>query len=192
MVMFVTLQVAIIKEQTMEPSANKQISTEGQGKTNKISILAWVIALALAILVLLGSVLVANSLGYLYVGLKDTKQNVILTYSICDSGVVDRYNQLTFPLEGSGKQTMDDILKNIYDNKNSSMDATCQAIIYFDALYNGKTDTMEMALTRIKDLQKVGIFIDPILNDAASISSLDAVLREASLNTGPSLGGYQE
>lgn len=137
-----------------------------RSKKNLILILSLVVVVILS---LVGFMMA----GYLYIGVKNPGQKVLVHYSVCGGDIVDQYNNLYKKKEGYLGLYFDDqglevLANNIKDKPNHENDPTCQSILLRLYIYKNDKRSAKSAYDRLQRLQELGISADGRFNDLKS------------------------
>jgi hypothetical protein len=138
---------------------------------------AKLIALGVAGLFII-AVLVALMGGYIYVGLKEPRQKVQLTYQVCGDSIVQKHNSFYFPLNKENRVAMDTMVKEITSSLGYADDPTCQAILFSAASENDDTDGMQKSLSALERLNSKGKVVDDSLQNTYSTDVMRTSLKE--------------
>lgn len=131
--------------------------------------------------VLLAAGLVASVLlGYVYVGIKQQSQSVVLRYPVvCDGTIIDRYNNIDFPITDQGRKDLNDISKVIDSNVYSKYDPSCQVIKFYTAVENNSDiNTLQNSLDTLRVLNGQGLFANGELRSSSSATIMNSIVEQ--------------
>lgn len=135
----------------------------------------WIMTTAIVLATLmLGSLIFLAVSGRIAVAFGANRQAIVRTV-VCGDEIVERYQEIYFPLDEDDSQTVDELIATITSNPYSSDDPTCQTILFW--LADGRKDvqTKESSLAAIKRLHKEGAYANSALRDGA-LNYLEAAM----------------
>lgn len=132
------------------------------------------------VLIIAASLIASVILGYSYIGIKERDQMVALEPpTVCGAEIVQRYNDVSFPITDDGQKVLDDIEKTIDNNKYSINDPTCQAIKFYMAREKNDIAKLESSMKQIRSLHEKSRFVDSDLRSILPLSLMQAIVDEA-------------
>jgi len=144
--------------------------TEKIKKSNKL----WVIALGIVILIV-ATVTTGILFGRLVIVIKQPSQKIALSTTVCDAGIVSRYNEaMYFQFRDGETESIDEVgisnlEKEIRAKNNSDKDPTCQTILFFAAVYFKDAEKAQAALDIINNLHSQDVFANSNLRNSQSL-----------------------
>lgn len=135
------------------------------------------IMLGVAALCIIASI-IALVKGYAYVGIKEPKQKVQLTYQVCGNDIIQKYNAFYFPLNNQDRKAMTTMVKDITASSGYADDPTCQAILFSAASENDDINGMQKALSALEKLSSENKNVDSNLRNAYSIDTMRMSVQE--------------
>lgn len=134
--------------------------------------------LAIVALLVIGFAVTGFLSGRLYVGIKEPRQKVQLTYQVCASDIVQKYNSFSFPLDKKDQAAMAAMVEEITTTSGYANDSTCQAILFSAALENDDVDGMRKSLSAFEKLDSEGKSVDGNLHNTYSTDVMKTSLQE--------------
>ena len=136
--------------------------------------------ITLSVLVAAGLVLVVSG-RLVWV---DDDAGVASARPVCDSGVVDTYNDAMFMIrrEGAEEPSIDEagvkqIETSIQEIERYENEATCQTLLFWTALYHGDYESAKSAHAKVKSLHDQGVFADSNIRGNQALFSYEQLLK---------------
>lgn len=113
--------------------------------------------------------------------------------SVCDDGIVERYNTAMHAREDTGdidKEGLKNIAIDIKKNESYSKDATCQTILYWLSTYgilDDNNDQAKISIVALRKLHEQGVYANSNLRSPQALFMMQDRIDNISNNEG--LGG---
>jgi hypothetical protein len=152
--------------------------TERETKPRTHSPRNWSTLILAGILVILfAAVAIVYAMGYVRFG-KETKDQEPAQITVCDSGIVDKYNVAWDDMiNGRGFIEVDILINDIIKKENYQQDPTCQAMVFSYAIYTGDTDKAQLTLDSLRSMSEEGLFPSINITNIRSITEMDNLIQ---------------
>ena len=128
---------------------------------------------AAIVIIIIGGIGGALAIGWLYAGIKQLDERVVVSKNICNDNLVAKYNE---SLSDTAK--LKDLVSTITSKSGSDNDASCLYMrYYYRALINtgSQTDELNNTYHKIVALADKGIYPSPKLQTMTSLQQMEAL-----------------
>ena len=128
---------------------------------------------AAIVIIIIGGIGGALAIGWLYAGIKQLDERVVVSKNICNNNLVAKYNESL-----SDTTKLKDLVSTITSKSGSDNDASCLYMrYYYLALINtgSQTDELNNTYHKIVALADKGIYPNPKLQTMTSLQQMEAL-----------------